>query len=217
MQKLTEELVEALPVDGRDRIVFDGGGFGVRVTPAGRKIFIAQARVRGEVCRVSVGTFPEMKVRKARVDALAAVAAMRRGEDPRADRAARAKAIEAGGTTVAAFAERWLAEYVRPKLKPRTVADYERLIEQKIGPALGHLICQPRRQGGRAEASRRNAGDATPRQLHRGDVPRADDIRRGLRAAAADEQSGAARSRCTASGRASGFCRRMRSARRPRP
>jgi integrase len=65
---------------------------------------------------------------------------MRNGEDPKAARAARVKDLEAGATTVAAFAERWLAEYVRTKLKPRTVADYERLVEQKIGPALGHLI-----------------------------------------------------------------------------
>jgi len=140
MRKLTEDMVEALPVDGRDRITFDAGGFGLRVTRAGRKIFIAQARMGGRVCRISVGTFPEMTVRKARTDALAAVAAMKNGEDPRAARAVRAKAIEAGETTVSAFAERWLAEYVRPKLKPRTVADYERLIEQKIGPAFGHLL-----------------------------------------------------------------------------
>ena len=81
-----------------------------------------------------------MTVRKARADALAAVAAMRRDEDreptaPRAPGRSRPAA-----SPVAAFAERWLAEYVRPQLKPRTIADYERLIEQRIGPALGHLI-----------------------------------------------------------------------------
>ena len=140
MRKLTEELVDALPVDGRDLITFEGGGFGVRVTRTGRKIFIAQARMRGRVCRFSVGTFPEMTVRKARTNALAAVAAMKNGEDPRAARAERTRAIEAGEITVAQFAERWLAEYVRTKLKPRTVSDYERLVEQKIGPAFGHLF-----------------------------------------------------------------------------
>jgi integrase len=140
MPRLTEELVDALPVDGRDRIAFEGGGFGVRVTPVGRKIFIAQARMGLRVRRISVGTFPEMKVRDARADALAAVAAMKDGQDPMAARAVRAKAIKAGETTVSAFAERWLAEYVRPKLKPRTVDDYERLVKQRIGPALGHLI-----------------------------------------------------------------------------
>lgn len=41
--------------------------------------------------------------------------------------------------TVAELADRWLAEYVRPKLKPHTVADYVKLIEQKIKLRLGHL------------------------------------------------------------------------------
>jgi integrase len=139
MPKLTEAVINALPVNGRDRIVFDADGFGVRVTPAGTKIFIAQARVRGRVCRVNVGIFPDKTVKKARDDARDAVAAMRRGEDPKVARAARMKAVEAGQTTVTAFAERWLAEYVRPKLKPRTVADYEKLVTHKIKPALGHL------------------------------------------------------------------------------
>jgi integrase len=37
------------------------------------------------------------------------------------------------------LAEKWMADYVRPKLKPRTVFDYERLLAQHILPALGHL------------------------------------------------------------------------------
>jgi integrase len=65
---------------------------------------------------------------------------MRAGRDPKSEQAIRTKAIEAGATTVAVFAERWLDEYVRAKLKPRTVSDYERLVEQRINPALGHLI-----------------------------------------------------------------------------
>jgi integrase len=44
--------------------------------------------------------------------------------------------------TVTAFAERWLAEVVRPKRKPRTVADYGRLLKDKILPALGHLVVE---------------------------------------------------------------------------
>jgi Arm DNA-binding domain/Phage integrase, N-terminal SAM-like domain len=142
MRKLTHELVQSLPADGRDRIIFDAGteGFGIRVTAAGRKIFIAQARMGGRILRSAVGTFPEMTVRRAREEALAVRAAIRRGEDPRAERAARIKAIEAGAITVSAFTDRWLVEYVRPKLKRRTIADYERLLEQKIKPALGHLL-----------------------------------------------------------------------------
>lgn len=140
--RLTETSIEALRVDGRDRIVFDSlqPGFGVRITPAGARIFIAQARVGGRPRRVSIGTFPEKTVADARQEARGVLADLRAGRDPKLEKVARTKALEAGQTTVSAFAERWFTEYAQAKLKPRTVTDYRRLLDQKIKPALGHLI-----------------------------------------------------------------------------
>lgn len=51
----------------------------------------------------------------------------------------RKAAAVAGRVTVAELADRWLAEYVRLKLKPRTISDYERILEQRIKPRLGAL------------------------------------------------------------------------------
>ena len=140
--RLTESAIEALRADGRDRIVFDAlqPGFGVRITPSGTKIFIAQARVGGRPRRIAIGRHPDKKVAEARTEARGALQDMRAGRDPKSEQADRARSVEAGLTTLAAFAERWLDEYVRPKLKPRTASDYEKLVEQKIKPALGHLI-----------------------------------------------------------------------------
>jgi integrase len=136
---LTETLVGSLEADGGDRILFDTvPGFGVRITPTGTKIFIAQARVGGRPRRLTVGFYPAMSVKQAREEALRALADMRRGADPVIERKARQVAA-AGGVTIAALADKWLADYVRPKLKPRTVFDYERLVAQHIKPALGHL------------------------------------------------------------------------------
>ena len=142
MLKLTEATVAGLPVDGRDRVEFEpgGGGFGIRVTKAGSKIFVAHARHAGAMHRVSIGTFPDMPVREARELAREALAAIRRGEDPKAARRAAAKATAAAAVTVAAFCDRWLDGHVRSHLKPRTIADYERLVADKIKPALGHLL-----------------------------------------------------------------------------
>src|SRR5262249_5171656 len=124
---------------GRDRLLFDSQpGFGVRVTPTGSKIFIAQARVAGRKRRLTIGVHPAMTVKQAREEALRALADMRRGADPVLERKARQVAA-AGGMTVAELADKWLADYVRPKLKPRTVFDYERLVADHIKPALGHL------------------------------------------------------------------------------
>jgi len=80
-----------------------------------------------------------MTVAKARTLARGAVADLRAGRDPKAEREARAKAIEAGQTTVAQFADRWLEEHVTTKLN-RTAADYRSLVEKKIAPAIGHLL-----------------------------------------------------------------------------
>jgi integrase len=141
MARLTDALIESLTPDGRDRLIFDDRqpGFGLRVTPAGSKIFIAQGRVAGRKRRITVGHYPATKVAKAREDALQALADMRRGTDPAVVRTARLKAAAAGQMTVTELAEKWLDDHVRPKLKPRTVEDYERLVAQHISPALGHL------------------------------------------------------------------------------
>ncbi len=131
---LNAETVQALKPDGRDRIVFDAEkGFGIRVTPAGTKIFVAQARVDGRMRRISLGTFPELSVKDARVRARLALQAMREGKDPVQERAqAAAKRV-----TVAEFADRWLAERVRPHLKGPTIRDYEAIIDQFVKPRFG--------------------------------------------------------------------------------
>lgn len=140
-QKLTQDLVESLRTAERDQVVFDTlvSGFAVRVTPAGAKIFVVQAWAGGRKRRLKVGTFPEISVADARRDARGVLQDLRAGRDPVAEKAARRQAIEAGQVTVTELADRWLREYVHPKLKPRTAADYVKLVEQYIKPSWGHL------------------------------------------------------------------------------
>ena len=141
MQKLTEAFVGSLEPNGRDRLLFDTQqpGFGIRITPTGTKIFVAQAYVAGRKRRITVGFHPAMTVSKAREDALQALADMRRGSDPVLETKARLRAATAKEMTIAQLGDKWLADYVRPKLKPRTVFDYERILAQHIKPAIGHL------------------------------------------------------------------------------
>jgi integrase len=143
-QRLTQELVASLPVDGRDRLVFDSlqSGFGIRVTLAGAKLFVAHVRVGGQLRRTSLGKFPTITVAAARDLARLALRDMRAGRDPKLEQLTRRRAAAAGATTVAEFAERWLEEVVRPKRKAYTIRDYERLLAQKIIPSLGHLPVQ---------------------------------------------------------------------------
>jgi integrase len=141
MPKLTQALVEAMPVNGRDYFTFDTSlpGFAIRVTPIGTKLFVMQARVAGRKQRVTIGRYHDLTVVQARELALQALADMRRGADPATERKARIGAKTASEMTISQLADKWMADYVGPKLKPRTVFDYERLLAQHIKPALGHL------------------------------------------------------------------------------
>jgi integrase len=136
-QRLTQAFVDAQAADGGDRIVFDRQvpGLGLRITPTGNRIFIAQARVGGRKRRITVGFARTMSLAQARTETLHVLAELRGGKDPTHER----KARQSGSVTVAALAEKWMADFVRPKLKPRTAFDYERLLAKHILPALGHL------------------------------------------------------------------------------
>ena len=164
--------------------------FGIRVTKAGSKIFVAHARHAGAMHRVSIGTFPDMPVREARELAREALAAIRRGEDPKAARRAAAKATAAAAVTVAAFCDRWLDGHVRSHLKPRTIADYERLVADKIKPALGHLLVAAVTKADVLAFHQSMEGDAAPGQLHGCDGPRDHELRGGCWHPAADDEPG---------------------------
>jgi integrase len=133
-RKLTDALIAALPAG--EQTIFDGqlAGFGVRVSDAGVKSFFTRAQVGGRRSKVTFDRFPDLSVNQARMVALQLLADQRRGLDPR-----RGRGRPSSGLTVAAFAERWMAEVVRVHNKPRTIADYETLLAKHILPALGHL------------------------------------------------------------------------------
>ena len=137
----TQSFVDQASASGRDRIVFDSQqpGLGLRITPTGTKIFIAQARVSGRKRRITVGYAPDMTLSKARAEALQMLAAMRGGVDPAADRKARLRASVARSITIRELSERWMAEIVIPKRKARTQSDYKQLLANHILPALGNL------------------------------------------------------------------------------
>jgi Arm DNA-binding domain len=84
MQKLTQALVDAQTADGRDRFIFDSqlSGFALRITPTGKRIFVAQSRVSGRKRRITIGYASDMSLSKAREEALQTLAAMRGGVRP---------------------------------------------------------------------------------------------------------------------------------------
>jgi len=144
--KLTNRVVEASKVRARDYFVWDTGdgsikGFGLRVRRGGSRTFVFQYRdASGRTRRIRIGD-SGMAAEKARSQArkLATAADNARTEhDPTRDPAAlRAKEkAKNAAPTVADLAQLFLTDR-KKKVKPKTLGEYRRLIEQEITPTIG--------------------------------------------------------------------------------
>ena len=134
MAKLTKRFMDALTPQEADRIIFDDSlaGFGARISPAGRKTFVVQYRSGGRTRRMSLGKFGVVTCDEARKRAREVLGAVAGGKDPSSAQNAKRRS-----PTVSMLAERFLAEHVSTKCKPRTQKEYARLLDKQILPAIG--------------------------------------------------------------------------------
>ena len=137
-RKISNRTVEALSVEDRDAVFWDGEllGFGVRVYPSGAKVYVVQIRREGRSKRVTVGRHGVISALQARRRAALMIARLKAGEDPVPPRAAPAAERP---VTVAEFVDRFLREYVAVRCKPWTIMTYQGALERWILPALGRL------------------------------------------------------------------------------
>ena len=89
-ERLTKRVVDAIAATNTDQFIWDTGtkGFGLKVTPARRKVFIFQYRTGGRgtpTKRVTIGTFGELTVDQARASARRHAGVVAEGRDPRAE------------------------------------------------------------------------------------------------------------------------------------
>ena len=134
MPKITKRMVDALVPSERERVVWDDDikGFGVRVHPTGRKVYIVKYRHEGRAVKATIGPHGPITPAAARARAAEIVTLARTGRDlegkpPR----------KADGVTMADLARRFLDEYVPGHLKPGTAALYRKIIGKRILPRLG--------------------------------------------------------------------------------
>jgi integrase len=137
LTRITKRTVDAVNPSGADQFLWDRDlkGFGLKVTPAGNKVYILQYRKGGRgtpTKRVTIGRHGALTPEQARKEAARLSGAIASGSDPAALRAAAKTA-----PTVTALTERSLAEHVATKTKPRTAAEYRRLIDNIIVPTIG--------------------------------------------------------------------------------
>jgi integrase len=156
--RLSKKVVEALPTKGTSYFAWDAGdgavkGFGVSVSPAGKRSFVAQFRIgRGRAARskrVTIGQFGTWTVEQARERARALIREGEQGIDRDAEaRAAREASEEADKAAqretrlvrdlrLNRLAARFMRDHVRLKRKPATQRFYRMAIARYILPVLG--------------------------------------------------------------------------------
>jgi integrase len=133
MPKITKRTVDALKPKERERVVWDDDlkGFGVRIHPSGRKVFIVKTRHRGRVIKMTIGPCTAVSTTYARVRAAEIITDARAGKHPSGRRS--------GAPTMRDLGKRFLKEYVPDHCKASTAEEYRRSIELFIDPRIGKL------------------------------------------------------------------------------
>jgi integrase len=135
--KLTKSTIDALPTPTKDVVYWDSGcpGFGVKITPKGRKVFIVLYRTGGRGSRLrkyTIGPHGRITLHQARAVALKIFAARTEGRDPAAEKQqARRRLVT---DRVEDLVELYITEYVS---KTRSVREISRLLRREVVPYWG--------------------------------------------------------------------------------
>src|SRR5262245_4533599 len=134
---ITKRAVEATKARKTDFYLWDKelSGFGLKVTPAGRKVYLVQYRLggrKGRTRRVTIGQHGQITPTSARDEAKRYLGAIAIGHDPAAERD-RTK----DGKSLATVLDSFFAEHVKPKLKAGTSREYQRTARLHIRTRLG--------------------------------------------------------------------------------
>ena len=139
---LTARLARDSKASGKDIILFDKSlpGFGLRIHPSGRKVWIVQARIEGRSRRVVVVRYGAMRLDQARRRARDMLDRIRAGGNP-ADDIQREKQAPTFGEFTGEYLRRsdphWKPsgrETVRVYLKARILPAFGRMPLDRIGP-----------------------------------------------------------------------------------
>jgi integrase len=136
--KLTKSAIDALETPAKEIVYWDSGcpGFGVKVTPKGRKIFIVLYRTGGAGSRLrkyTIGPYGRVTLHQARKAALKIFAARTEGRDPAAEKQQARRRLVAD--RVEDLVELFIREHVS---KTRSAREISRLLRRELIPAWGN-------------------------------------------------------------------------------
>jgi Arm DNA-binding domain len=135
--KLTKTVIDALPIPSKDVVHWDTGspGFGVKVTPKGRKVFIVLYRTAGAGSRLrkyTIGPYGRVTLNQARVTAQKVFAARLDGRDLAAEKKDSRRRMVAD--RVEDLLEAFIAQHVSQN---RSAPEISRMLRREVGPAWG--------------------------------------------------------------------------------
>lgn len=145
MARLTKRLIDTLQPQEKDYFEWDDDlpGFGVRVWPTGKKVYVAQYRAGTRLRRMKIGAHGPLTVEEARKGARVILGQVARGEDPQEERQTLRKSL-----TVAQLCDNYLkaaekghimGKRRQPKKASTLYSDRGR-IERHIKPLLGKKL-----------------------------------------------------------------------------
>jgi integrase len=139
--RLTKSTIDSLPTAKSDLVYWDASypGFGVKVTPKGRKVFIVLYRAGGagsKLRKYTIGPYGRLTLHQARVAAQKVFAAKLEGRDPAAEKR------EAKRRVVADRVEDLLECFIAQRLSQnRSANEISRLLRREVGkPWAGRSI-----------------------------------------------------------------------------
>src|SRR4051795_844777 len=135
--KLTKTLIDALPTPSKETVHWDTGcpGFGVKITPKGRKIFVVLYRTAGAGSRLrkyTIGPYGRVTLNQARVTAQKVFAAKLEGRDLAAEKRNSRKRMVAD--RVGDLLEAFIVQHVAQN---RSAREISRILRREIKPAWG--------------------------------------------------------------------------------
>ena len=120
--RLTKTVIDDLPVLSKDTVYWDAGlpGFGVKVTPKGRKVFIVMYRLAGAGSRLrkyTIGPYGRITLPMARAQAQKIFAARLDGRDPAEEKKQSRRRLVVD--RIDDLIERFIQEHVCPRVGTR--------------------------------------------------------------------------------------------------
>ena len=134
--RISKRIVDATRCGVKDVYVWDKTlkGFGLKVTPKGRKVYFIQYRIGSRTRRVTIGVHGVITAEQARQKAKIALGQVSFGTDPAQGRD-RARADFSIDELFIKFDE----SHITPRLKPETAKDYRRVFKKYIFPRFKHV------------------------------------------------------------------------------